>query len=191
MNTSEYDRTLDFDLDFDLDSQLDEIIGFQMLDEFVADFSNEHSNGLESVFDDDIYNADVTDDDDFSELYPILFPHTLIREHISDFHVMFKFHPKRINPFKNIECPITYKPIRYNRHYLTCAECKYNFGKKAMFQHFKLNGFTCPMCRDAWRDMRIYINISPFASTINYRLPSLKHYLYLTPTRHNKRWFFV
>lgn len=66
---------------------------------------------------------------------------------------------KLIDKSKNIECPITYEPIKYGDAYATCSECKYNFGEEAILKHLNnCSDKICPMCRSNWVDYCKYVN---------------------------------
>lgn len=60
---------------------------------------------------------------------------------------------------KNIDCPITYEPIKYGHAYLNCSTCKYNFSEKAIARYFtNYNNKSCPLCRSKWSDFCNYVN---------------------------------
>jgi len=99
---------------------------------------------------------------------------------------------KPIESTKNTECPITFQSIEYEKAYLTCGQCKYNFSKKAIMKHLESNQI-CPMCRADWQDYCCYINRDPpipkmtdptnIMSYVDEPEQKMK-------TRHNKKWYY-
>ena len=67
---------------------------------------------------------------------------------------------KLIDKTKNIECPITYEPIKYEDTYVTCSECKYNFSEGAILKHLNCadKNRKCPVCRSNWVEYCKYVN---------------------------------